>query len=602
MKLVASVLFLAACTDQTAAFPFFRERIPNGFSVPNPGPQGGIWAGVGHLATGGGGPRNSFGLDFVAAGAQWTVELCQKDSDGDGRSNGVELGDPDCVWTPGAQPAQPATSHPGVVDQPTNVLPDPCETFVPPADLFSIDIKFTQPNQLAGNVRTEYICEQKTFTSPDGQPAIFHQLKSEVIDNNPAVLHHIWVYDCDTMDSSDGNMVGQGAYACDGVEANCQIIAGWALGGKPFCEPDNVGVFVNFGNTPKLFKIEAHYDNSLLQAETDQSGMRIHLTRNLRPLDGNLVILGMDYWDREFIIPGGTQSASLVNICPTEATSRLTEPIYVYTWNPHMHFVGKSLVTEHYRCGVKIGEIGRIDQYEFDNQQSYFFAEPIKVLPGDALVTTCTYDTTSVTPGPVLGGEETTNEMCDNYLSYYPYVGTTAQPTLFTACSSFNQGVNPAFVNFNDTTPFASLNLGGDLRVSTFNPDPTQNMAACCSANDNGATCEAMYLADNGRACAVNTDCKSSFCDGGLCQVAPPPSPPPTPPPPAPTPPHPPTPAPTPTPTAPTPPTNMAPATSAPLPMTPQPTNPPQSQGAMAFAPPSLCVLFGMLIMPLLLY
>lgn len=35
---------------------------------------------------------------------RWTKTLCEKDSDGDGLSNGVELGDPCCIWVPGAIP------------------------------------------------------------------------------------------------------------------------------------------------------------------------------------------------------------------------------------------------------------------------------------------------------------------------------------------------------------------------------------------------------------------------------------------------------------------------------------------------------------------
>lgn len=35
--------------------------------------------------------------DFAAAGHAWTQELCQADSDGDGYSNGQELGDPGCT-------------------------------------------------------------------------------------------------------------------------------------------------------------------------------------------------------------------------------------------------------------------------------------------------------------------------------------------------------------------------------------------------------------------------------------------------------------------------------------------------------------------------
>ena len=105
-------------TTLTNAFPSYADELPNGRSVPNPGPQGGVWAGVGHQATASGGPRNVFGIDFLAQGHVWTQELCRMDSDGDGRSNGVELGDPDCVWTRGDTPRGPALSHPGIVDEP----------------------------------------------------------------------------------------------------------------------------------------------------------------------------------------------------------------------------------------------------------------------------------------------------------------------------------------------------------------------------------------------------------------------------------------------------------------------------------------------------
>ncbi len=34
--------------------------------------------------------------DFAKNGHQWTEALCKQDSDGDGKTNGQELGDPDC--------------------------------------------------------------------------------------------------------------------------------------------------------------------------------------------------------------------------------------------------------------------------------------------------------------------------------------------------------------------------------------------------------------------------------------------------------------------------------------------------------------------------
>lgn len=40
--------------------------------------------------------------------------LCPLDSDNDGRSNGEELGDPECKWSPGATPSTSSVSNPGV--------------------------------------------------------------------------------------------------------------------------------------------------------------------------------------------------------------------------------------------------------------------------------------------------------------------------------------------------------------------------------------------------------------------------------------------------------------------------------------------------------
>ncbi|XP_060593547.1 temptin-like [Ruditapes philippinarum] len=92
----------------------YQTMIPNGDKVPDPCGNG-VWLAVGHYD-----PlhhthdKNRFGLDFAAAGHKWTVALCQKDSDNDGKSNGEELGDPTCVWTMGATPTRSASSHPGI--------------------------------------------------------------------------------------------------------------------------------------------------------------------------------------------------------------------------------------------------------------------------------------------------------------------------------------------------------------------------------------------------------------------------------------------------------------------------------------------------------
>ena len=99
--LLVAVLFLGGLVAEEAAARGKRvSQIPNGaaFSCNSC-----------HTA-GGGSPRNAFGLEIetnflTAAGAAgdvlWGPELAALDSDGDGASNGAELGDPDGTWVAG---------------------------------------------------------------------------------------------------------------------------------------------------------------------------------------------------------------------------------------------------------------------------------------------------------------------------------------------------------------------------------------------------------------------------------------------------------------------------------------------------------------------
>lgn len=50
---------------------------------------------------------------FDSYGQNWAA-ICNLDADMDGKTNGVELGDPDCVWVTGVAPAGTATGHPGL--------------------------------------------------------------------------------------------------------------------------------------------------------------------------------------------------------------------------------------------------------------------------------------------------------------------------------------------------------------------------------------------------------------------------------------------------------------------------------------------------------
>ena len=102
-----AIVALVTCLGLVQSHPHFRDRVPNGYSVAGT-------SAVGHGASRGGGALCNFGADFKSEGFKWTQKLCEMDSDGDGESNGLELGDPCCIWTEGATATRTwRISHPG---------------------------------------------------------------------------------------------------------------------------------------------------------------------------------------------------------------------------------------------------------------------------------------------------------------------------------------------------------------------------------------------------------------------------------------------------------------------------------------------------------
>ncbi|ETP51877.1 hypothetical protein F442_03058 [Phytophthora nicotianae P10297] len=111
MKFAFGFYALSTLFLQCDARPSFVALIPNGSGVT------GV-AALGHVNPSGGGRTNPFGEAFGAAGRAWTKELCETDSDGDGATNGQELGDPCCTWSPSTRLSSSSVpTHPGVANR-----------------------------------------------------------------------------------------------------------------------------------------------------------------------------------------------------------------------------------------------------------------------------------------------------------------------------------------------------------------------------------------------------------------------------------------------------------------------------------------------------
>jgi len=93
-------VFLLTASSSAFGFPFYPDRIPNGRNAEELGLS--RPCGICHDDSAGGGSLNAFGTDFEAQ-PRWP-SVFDLDSDGDGQSNGLELGDPSGVWDLGRTP------------------------------------------------------------------------------------------------------------------------------------------------------------------------------------------------------------------------------------------------------------------------------------------------------------------------------------------------------------------------------------------------------------------------------------------------------------------------------------------------------------------
>ncbi|CAJ0581531.1 unnamed protein product, partial [Mesorhabditis spiculigera] len=216
-----------------------------------------------------------------------------------------------------------------------------------------------------------------------------HLVKLEPIIPDPPydrLVHHVRLQKCDLLESaafsgpcSDRHFVPEHVRRCQTVQA------AWVLG------------------------TEVHYNNpNLTTGVVDSSGLRLSFTPELRPFDAAMMAVGT-HWSDSMMIPQGQLDFPLTGFCTPECTSTFPPTgIKIFGSLLHAHLTVTKIWTSIYR-------------------QALVSTRPSEALrvagscKGDTLATTCLHDTRDRT-APTYSGLGLVEEMCINYLLYYPAV------------------------------------------------------------------------------------------------------------------------------------------------------------------------------------
>lgn len=120
-------------------------------------------------------------------------------------------------------------------------------------------------------------------------------------------------------------------------------------------------------------------------------------------------------------IPPQETAFVLTGYCTDKCTQMALQDsgIHIFASQLHTHLTGRKVVTVLARDGQERKVVNRDNHYSPHFQEIRMLKKVVTVYPGDVLITSCTYNTENKTLATV-GGFGILEEMCVNYVHYYP--------------------------------------------------------------------------------------------------------------------------------------------------------------------------------------
>nr|BAO52001.1 tyramine beta-hydroxylase [Gryllus bimaculatus] len=252
------------------------------------------------------------------------------------------------------------------------------------------------------------------------------QYEAVIQPGNEALVHHMEVFHCEAPAGEEVPGYDGPCFAAERpapTQVCKRVLAAWAMGALPFSYPEEAGLPIGGPDYNLYVMLEVHYNNPEQRDDwVDSSGVRLYLTPTLRKYDGGVIELGLEYTDK-MAIPPGQAEFMLSGYCVTECTAVAVpaDGIVVFGSQLHTHLTGVRVLTRHFRDGRELPELNRDNHYSTHFQEIRPLKRRVRVLPGDALITTCGYKTDD-RDNITLGGFAISDEMCVNYVHYFPKI------------------------------------------------------------------------------------------------------------------------------------------------------------------------------------
>jgi hypothetical protein len=239
--------------------------------------------------------------------------------------------------------------------------------------------------------------------------------------DNKNVVHHVLLFEAD-------NAFSPTPTPCSAAGSlGWRIVTGWAPGGKGFELPPEAGFPIK--PTGTHYVVQVHYSNPQgLANQSDTSGFDL-CTSAPRQYEADVLAFGTQ---NIHIPPGATYTARCSNTI-TQAYAGL----HFISAMPHMHKLGIAMSTQLFSGGASgpATDLGTVTSWSF-NTQEWLPITGAVTKADDVVTSSCTWKNN--TGSPVDFGENTANEMCYSFTTYYPRIANLESwvlPALTSTCT-----------------------------------------------------------------------------------------------------------------------------------------------------------------------